>query len=73
MYTMKKQTLWLLLIGNLCMSFTLFTNPIMKVPVDLGDFIKGFGVALVFGALYVQKKLERKVAAAIDNSVQDKQ
>jgi hypothetical protein len=58
---MKKQTLWLLLTGSLCMGFTLLTGPFMKVSLDLSDFLKGFGTSLVFGAFIVQVKLAKKM------------
>jgi hypothetical protein len=56
---MKKQTLWLLVIGNLCMAFTLFASPFFNVPNSIGDFLKGFGVTFVVSALFVQRKMER--------------
>jgi hypothetical protein len=56
---MKRQTILLLLVGTLCMSFTLFTKHFFKVPDTLGDFLKGLGVAFIISALFVQKKLEK--------------
>jgi len=56
---MKKQPLWFIVIGNLCMAFTLFTSPFIKVPDSIGDFLKGFGVVFVISALFIQKKKER--------------
>ena len=55
---MKKHTLWLLLLGNLCMSFTVFTRSWFMVPETITDFFKGFGIVLVFTAfaMMVTKK-----------------
>jgi hypothetical protein len=55
---MKKYTLWLLLIGNLCMSFTVFTRTWFIVPETITDFFKGFGIVFVFTAfaMMVTKK-----------------
>jgi uncharacterized membrane protein YdcZ (DUF606 family) len=47
---MKKQTLVLLLIGELFMSFTVFTSSWFTVPESITDFFKGFGLVLVFTA-----------------------
>jgi hypothetical protein len=58
-YIMKKQTLWLLLIGSVCMSFSLLASPFIKVPDSITDFLKGMGVAFIIAALFVQKKLQR--------------
>lgn len=55
----KKQTILLLFIGTLCMSFTLLTRLFFETPVDIADFLKGLGVAFIISALFVQKKLER--------------
>jgi len=48
---MKKQVLLLLLFGNLCMSFSLFTRHFIKVPESIDEFLKGLGVALIISAL----------------------
>jgi hypothetical protein len=56
---MKRQTLLLLLVGTLCMSFTLFTRHFFNVPDALSDFLKGLGVVFIISALFVQKKLEK--------------
>jgi hypothetical protein len=47
---MKRQYLLLLLLGNLAMSFSMFSRPFMKVPESIEDFLKGFGIVLVFAA-----------------------
>lgn len=54
----KKQILWLLLAGNLCMSFQVFTRSFLTVPESAVDFLKGFGIVLVFSAfvMLIQKK-----------------
>jgi len=57
---MKKQTLLLLVVGNLCMSFTLLTQNLFTVPEGPADFLKGLGITLTISALFVQLKLERK-------------
>jgi hypothetical protein len=56
---MKKQTLWLLVIGSVCMSFSLFASPFIKISDPITDFLKGLGVAFIISALFVQKKLSR--------------
>jgi hypothetical protein len=45
---MKKQALWFLLIGNLCMSFPVFTRSFLTVPESIEDFFKGMGIVFVF-------------------------
>ena len=57
---LKKQTLWLIAIGTVCMSFTLLTRHFFETPIDLADFLKGLGVAFIGASLFLQKKLERK-------------
>jgi hypothetical protein len=56
---MSRKTLWLMLIGNLCMTFSLFTSPFFAVSESAGDFLKGFGVALVIGAFFLEVKRKR--------------
>lgn len=56
----KRQTILLLFVGALCMSFTLLTRHFFETPKDLEDFIKGIGVAFIISSLFVQRKLERK-------------
>ncbi|HMG15116.1 MAG TPA: hypothetical protein VK590_06705 [Saprospiraceae bacterium] len=53
---MKKQSLLLLLFGALCMSFPLFARTFIYIPDNAADFLKGFGVAMIFGALIIQRK-----------------
>lgn len=57
---LKKQTILLLAIGTLCMSFTLLTRHFFETPLDIEDFLKGLGVAFTISSLFVQRKLERK-------------
>ena len=57
---LKKTTIYLILVGTLCMSFTLLTRNFFETPLDLDDFFKGLGVAFIISALFVQRKLERK-------------
>ena len=59
-HELKKQTILLLMIGTLFMSFTLITRHFFETPLDLEDFIKGLGVAFIISSLFVQRKLERK-------------
>jgi hypothetical protein len=47
---MKKQTRLLMLIGALCMGFTVLTRSFFTIPESIGDFLKGFGVAFIFSA-----------------------
>lgn len=61
---MKKQTILLLLIGSLCLSITLLTRHFFTIPEDPADFIKGFGAALIIGALFVQRKLSKAKGAS---------
>lgn len=56
---MKKQTLILLIIGSLCVSFTLFSKHLFSGFNDIDDFAKGLGVAFIISALFVQRKLEK--------------
>jgi O-antigen/teichoic acid export membrane protein len=57
---MKKQTLWLLLIGGLFTSITFFTSSFINMPDSTRDFMKGFGVALIVGALFLQGKSKKE-------------
>jgi hypothetical protein len=57
---MKKQTILLLTIGTLSMSFTLLTRHFFEITVDVEDFLKGLGVAFIISSIFVQKKLQRK-------------
>lgn len=58
---MKRQTLTLVVLGSLCMSFTLLTRHIFTVPIDVDDFLKGLGVAFTISALFAQKRLEQNL------------
>jgi len=62
-HKLKRQTILLLMIGTLCMSFTLITRHFFETPLDLEDFLKGLGVAFIISSLFVQRKLERKEQA----------
>ena len=64
---MKKQTRWLMLIGTLCMSFTLFTRSFINVPESISDFLKGFGVALIFSAFFLEKKKKQTCTTDVQN------
>lgn len=57
---LKKQTILLLLIGTLLMSFTLLTRHFFGIPIDLEDLLKGLGVGFIISSLFVQRKLEKK-------------
>ena len=57
---LKKKTIFLLMIGALCMSFTLLTRHFFETPMNIEDFLKGLGIAFIISSLFVQKKLERK-------------
>ncbi len=57
---MKKQTIYLLAFGTLCMSFTLLTRHFFSISSDLNDFLKGFGAAFIISSLFVQMKLQSK-------------
>ena len=47
---------WLLLVGTLCMSFTVFTRSILPVSENVEDFFKGFGIVLVISAIFWKQK-----------------
>jgi len=57
---MKKQSLWLLLTGSLFTSFTFFAGSFINIPDPTEDFMKGFGVALIVGALFLQGKSKKE-------------
>ncbi len=57
---MKKQTLLLLLLGALCMSFPLFSRTFISITDNVADFLKGFGVAMIIGALIIQSKKKKQ-------------
>jgi len=52
---MKKRTCWLMLIGALCMGFTLFTRSFINVSESISDFIRGFGVAMIISAFILER------------------
>jgi hypothetical protein len=56
----KKQTFLVLLLGTFFISFSLLTRHFFKTPIDVQDFLIGFGAALIIMSLFVQKKLERE-------------
>lgn len=62
---MKKQTIYLLLTGTLCMSFTLFSRHFFETSFVVEDFLKGLGFALIISSLFVQRKLESKSSSII--------
>ncbi len=45
------------------MEFTLLTRPFFQIAPDLGDFLKGIGVAIIFSALFVQWKAKRQAGS----------
>ena len=47
--------------GIMLMALPFMVKHIFELPEDLGDFVRGFGVALVVGSLFLQKKQEREV------------
>ena len=53
---MEKQKLWLwvLLLGNLCMSCSLLLEPIIKIPIDLADFLKGLGASMILLSVFMK-------------------
>jgi len=56
---MQKATKWFLLSGMICMSFAVFTRDFFQTPESITDFLKGFGLVLVFAAL-VHKVRDRR-------------
>ena len=65
---MKKQTRLLMLIGALSMSFTMFTRSFINVPESVSDFLKGFGVAIILGAFFLERRKRRTCKS--DSSVE---
>lgn len=57
---MKKQTLWLLLIGAHCMAFPLLVDTFYKLPDILADFTKTIGAAILITSFILQLKLEKR-------------
>ncbi len=60
---LDKRTIFLLLTGTLLMSFTLLTNHFFETLIDIEDFFKGFGLAIVISALIVQSSIDKKTSA----------
>ena len=56
---MKRQAIWFLVIGALLMAFGLFARPYINISESANDFLKGIGVALIFGALFLQINHQR--------------
>lgn len=54
-HKLKKTTRLMLLIGAFCMAFPMLTRSFMETPEGLGDFLKGFGVAVMIGALVLER------------------
>jgi len=68
----KKQKLWLwvLLLGNLSMSCSLLLEPIIKIPIDLADFFKGFGASMILLSVYMKVRNGRCFYKGTRNKVQ---
>jgi len=60
----SKRTLSLLLIGNLCMGFSLLASTHFNIGDDITDFIKGVGVALIIGGFFLEVRAKRCAARA---------
>jgi hypothetical protein len=58
---MKKKGFWFLFAGIVLMSFPVFSRTFIVMTEDVGDFIKGFGLALMIGALF-QKDLHESIS-----------
>jgi hypothetical protein len=56
---MKKETLWLLFIGGLLTISSFITSLFIDIPEAAEDFLKGFGVALIVAALFLQRKSQK--------------
>ncbi|HFA49446.1 MAG TPA: hypothetical protein ENJ95_10575 [Bacteroidetes bacterium] len=48
--------------GTMLMALPFVVKHIFNMPENLEDFIRGFGVALIVGSLFLQKKQEREAA-----------
>jgi hypothetical protein len=58
---MKKKGFWFLFAGIVLMSLPVFTRSFIVMTEDVGDFLKGFGLALMIGALF-QKDLRERIS-----------
>lgn len=57
---MKKQTLYLLVIGLLFIGFGTLSRPYLHMDTNIDDFLKGVGVAFVISALFFQFRKKRE-------------
>jgi hypothetical protein len=51
----NRKSLWILLAGSLLMAFPVLTRSFIPMTPDLGDFVKGLGVALMIWAAISQR------------------
>jgi len=51
MKKIKKQAVWLLIVGTFCMSFSIITRHFINTPESVEDFFKGFGWVLMMAGL----------------------
>ena len=63
MKKMSKQSMFLFFAGILAMSFGTMTRALFYISEDVDDFLKGFGVSIMVGALILDRwKGRRRVA-----------
>lgn len=56
MKKLSEASLLLLICGTFCFGLTLLTPRFISISMDVDDFLKGFGTALMLGAVIVQMK-----------------
>ena len=56
---MKKQTLYLLVIGLLLIGFGTLSRPYLHIDQNIDDFLKGVGIAFVISGLFFQARKMR--------------
>lgn len=60
---MKKQLLWLLFFGTICMSITVLTRSFFQTPESISDFLKGFGIVFVGYAAIKMSRIKKGTCA----------
>ncbi|NND07767.1 MAG: hypothetical protein HKN87_15425 [Saprospiraceae bacterium] len=58
-----KRTRLLIILGGLLWGIPLFSQLLLRVSTDTEDILKGLGAAFLISALFVQRKMERRVGA----------
>ena len=63
----KKQTCWFLIAGCLSIGFTQITRHFLNTPEWIADFLKGIGLALMLGAMVMEKGHCKNKTAKVNN------